>query len=192
MISFDQYGRQTPGIHTGFMPGTGDAQRLSSGRRHRNHLSGRRYPHNWKRKISNNCLKRSSAYIRSTTRLKSHWRPIRTTLTPEYLKMLSQQPFNRLSMGIQTFNEHTLKLFHRRHTAQQAIEAFYQSREAGFRNISIDLMYGLPGETTEGWEYDLQQALQLQPEHISAYHLDLRREYYVVDTPGTASCGRSR
>lgn len=92
-------------------------------------------------------------------------------LTPEYLKMLSQQPFNRLSMGIQTFNEHTLKLLHRRHTAQQAIEAFYQSREAGFRNISIDLMYGLPGETTEGWEYDLQQALQLQPEHISAYHL---------------------
>ena len=52
-------------------------------------------------------------------------------LTPEYLKMLSQQPFNRLSMGIQTFNEHTLKLLHRRHTAQQAIEAFYQSREAG-------------------------------------------------------------
>ena len=92
-------------------------------------------------------------------------------LTPEYLKMLSQQPFNRLSMGIQTFNEHTLKLLHRRHTAQQAIEAFYQSREAGFRNISIDLIYGLPDETDQRWERDLQQAVGLDVEHISAYHL---------------------
>ena len=92
-------------------------------------------------------------------------------LTPEYVAMLRTLPFNRISMGIQTFQEETLKLLHRRHTAQQAIEAFKRCREAGFQNISIDLMYGLPGETLDTWEQDLQQALALHPEHISAYHL---------------------
>ena len=92
-------------------------------------------------------------------------------LTPEYVSMLRTLPVNRISMGIQTFQEETLKLLHRRHTAQQAIEAFRRCREAGFQNISIDLMYGLPGETLETWEQDLQQAIDLHPEHISAYHL---------------------
>ena len=92
-------------------------------------------------------------------------------LTPEYVSMLRTLPVNRISMGIQTFQEETLKLLHRRHTAQQAIEAFRRCREAGFQNISIDLMYGLPGETLETWEQDLQQAVDLHPEHISAYHL---------------------
>ena len=92
-------------------------------------------------------------------------------LTPEYVSMLRGLPINRISMGIQTFQEETLKLLHRRHTAQRAIEAFKRCREAGFQNISIDLMYGLPGETLETWEQDLQQAIALHPEHISAYHL---------------------
>ena len=92
-------------------------------------------------------------------------------LTPEYVAMLRQLPINRISMGIQTFQEETLNLLHRRHTATQAIEAFRRCREAGFRNISIDLMYGLPGETLETWKEDLQQAIALRPEHISAYHL---------------------
>jgi len=92
-------------------------------------------------------------------------------LTPEYVDMLRTLPVNRISMGIQTFQEETLKLLHRRHTATQAIEAFHRCREAGFRNISIDLMYGLPGETLEAWKEDLQQAIALHPEHISAYHL---------------------
>ena len=92
-------------------------------------------------------------------------------LTPEYVAVLRQLPINRISMGIQTFQEETLKLLHRRHTAVQAIEAFRRCREAGFRNISIDLMYGLPGETLETWMQDLRQAIDLRPEHISAYHL---------------------
>ena len=92
-------------------------------------------------------------------------------LTPEYVTMLRQLPINRISMGIQTFQEETLKLLHRRHTARQAIEAFQRCREAGIRNISIDLMYGLPGETLQTWKEDLQQAIALHPEHISAYHL---------------------
>ena len=92
-------------------------------------------------------------------------------LTPSYLKVLSHLPFNRISMGIQTFNEPTLRLLNRRHTASQAIEAVEHCRQAGFQNISIDLIYGLPGETPESWEQDLQQAIRLGVEHISAYHL---------------------
>ena len=92
-------------------------------------------------------------------------------LTPEYVSMLRRLPINRISMGIQTFQEETLKLLHRRHTTRQAIEAFQRCREAGFRNISIDLMYGLPSETLNIWKEDLQQAIALHPEHISAYHL---------------------
>lgn len=92
-------------------------------------------------------------------------------LTPEYLHSLSRLPFNRISMGIQTFNDTTLKLLKRRHTALQAIQAVAACRQAGFQNISIDLIYGLPGETLERWKADLQQAIALNVEHISAYHL---------------------
>ena len=92
-------------------------------------------------------------------------------LSPEYIKDLSSLPFNRISIGIQTFNEQTLRLLKRRHTAGQAIRAVKECRLAGFQNISIDLMYGLPGETPESWEADLEQAISLNVEHISAYHL---------------------
>ena len=92
-------------------------------------------------------------------------------LTSEYLKMLSSLPFNRISMGIQTFDDPTLKLLKRRHNAHTAIEAVHRCREAGFQNISIDLIYGLPGENKERWENDLRQAISLNVEHISAYHL---------------------
>ncbi len=99
-------------------------------------------------------------------------------LTPDYLRTLSALPFNRLSMGIQTFHDDTLKLLRRRHTAAQAVEAVRRCRESGFRNLSIDLIYGLPGETPERWESDLRQAIALDVEHISAYHL-----IYEEDTP---------
>ncbi len=99
-------------------------------------------------------------------------------LSKEYLQMLSTLPFNRLSMGIQTFDDTTLKLLKRRHDARTAIEAVGRCRQAGFSNISIDLIYGLPGETKERWESDLRQAIDLNVEHISAYHL-----IYEEDTP---------
>lgn len=92
-------------------------------------------------------------------------------LTEEYLHALSALPFNRISMGIQTFDDATLRLLRRRHTARQATEAVGRCRKAGFGNISIDLIYGLPGEDIRRWESDLQQAVGLHPEHISAYHL---------------------
>lgn len=92
-------------------------------------------------------------------------------LTPSYLKELSALPFNRISMGVQTFDNRSLSLLNRRHTAEQAIEAVRASREVGFRNLSIDLIYGLPGESENQWQTDLEQAIALHPEHISAYHL---------------------
>ena len=92
-------------------------------------------------------------------------------LTDDYVRLLRRFPFNRISMGIQTFDDRTLQLLRRRHTSAQAKEAVERCRRAGFDNLSIDLIYGLPGETVERWERDLQEAVRLRPEHISAYHL---------------------
>lgn len=94
-------------------------------------------------------------------------------LTPAYVEGLSTLPINRLSMGIQSFDDRMLQLLNRRHTALQAIEAVARCREAGFQNLSIDLMYGLPGQDEEGWARDLRQAVALNVEHISAYHLSI-------------------
>lgn len=92
-------------------------------------------------------------------------------LTDEYVQMLRRQPFNRLSMGIQSFHDETLKLLNRRHDAHTAMKAVERCRKAGFENFSIDLMYGLPGQTIGHWQNDLAQAIALHPAHISAYHL---------------------
>ncbi len=92
-------------------------------------------------------------------------------LTESYVRMLRRLPFNRLSMGIQTFDDDMLRRLNRRHTARQAIEAVDRCRQAGLTNLSIDLIYGLPGETDERWLRDLRQAVALDVAHLSAYHL---------------------
>ena len=92
-------------------------------------------------------------------------------LTDSYVRMLRRLPFNRLSMGIQTFDDDMLRRLNRRHTARQAIEAVDRCRQAGLTNLSIDLIYGLPGETDERWLRDLRQAVALDVAHLSAYHL---------------------
>ena len=92
-------------------------------------------------------------------------------LTEEYVQGLRTLPFNRVSIGIQSFHDRTLKLVGRRHTAQEAIEAVHRCQRMGLTNISIDLMYGLPGETIDNWAYSLDQAIALGVPHISAYHL---------------------
>ena len=92
-------------------------------------------------------------------------------LTEEYVQGLRTLPFNRVSIGIQSFHDHTLRLVGRRHTAQEAIEAVHRCQRMGLTNISIDLIYGLPGETLDDWAYSLDQAIALGVPHISAYHL---------------------
>ena len=99
-------------------------------------------------------------------------------LNIDYVKGLKSLPINRLSMGIQTFNEEELKVLGRRHNAKNAIKAVENVYNGGIENISIDLMYALPGQSLSSWEENLNTALSLPISHISAYHLS-----YEKDTP---------
>ncbi len=92
-------------------------------------------------------------------------------LTPEYLRGLREAGIDRLSIGIQSFRDDHLQRMNRRHTAHAAAEAVSHAQEAGFGNITIDLIYGLPWMTPEEWQYNLDRAVSLGVQHISAYHL---------------------
>jgi len=92
-------------------------------------------------------------------------------LTRTYFSNLSPLPFNRISIGIQSFDDYFLRILKRRHTGAQALKSVENTREAGFENISIDLMYGLPNQTPDDWERDLNIALERGVQHISAYGL---------------------
>jgi oxygen-independent coproporphyrinogen-3 oxidase len=94
-------------------------------------------------------------------------------VTAEFAAGLKQLPVNRVSMGAQTFSDERLRFLHRRHTAAQVSEAVARLRAAGIRNISVDLMYGFPGETLSDWQYDIDCALALNVEHLSAYCLTI-------------------
>lgn len=92
-------------------------------------------------------------------------------LTPEFLEQLRELPFNRISMGVQSFNDEQLKRLGRRHTAEGARRAVENARAAGYGNISIDLMFALPGSCRAEWQETLDAAIALRPEHLSAYNL---------------------
>jgi oxygen-independent coproporphyrinogen-3 oxidase len=94
-------------------------------------------------------------------------------LTADKLALLRSFGVDRLSIGIQSFQDSTLKYLHRLHDARQALEAYALARKAGFENISIDLMFGIPDSANQAWLDDIEQALQLRPEHISAYCLTI-------------------
>ena len=93
------------------------------------------------------------------------------TLSLEKCVALRQMGFNRLSMGVQSFSDADLAFLRRRHTARGAVEAVELCQATGYDNLSIDLIYGLPGQTLEGWQANLQQAVSLGVPHISAYSL---------------------
>ena len=92
-------------------------------------------------------------------------------VTPEWSAAVRALGVNRVSMGVQSFQDAVLRLVGRRHTARQAIDAVASLRHAGIDNISIDLIYGLPGQTLETWAESVRQAVDLRPQHISAYGL---------------------
>ena len=92
-------------------------------------------------------------------------------VTETYAEALPELGINRVSMGAQTFDNARLKFLHRRHRAEQVEQAVKRLRKAGIQNISIDLMYGFPGETLDDWQRDIHAALALNVEHISAYCL---------------------
>lgn len=91
----------------------------------------------------------------------------------EYVRGLLALGVNRISMGIQSFNDGILRWMNRRHDAARAVEAFRILRECGVRNISIDLIFGLSQLTDELWNDTIEKALDLAPEHISAYQLSI-------------------
>lgn len=99
-------------------------------------------------------------------------------ITPKFTNMLSHLPINRVSMGAQTFADSRLRLLHRRHNSDEVKHAVKLLREAGIKNISIDLMFGFPDESLSQWKEDISATLALNVEHISAYSL-----MYEEDTP---------
>lgn len=99
-------------------------------------------------------------------------------ITPKFTNMLSHLPINRVSMGAQTFADSRLRLLHRRHNSDEVKHAVKLLREAGIKNISIDLMFGFPDESLSQWKEDISAAMALNVEHISAYSL-----MYEEDTP---------
>ena len=106
------------------------------------------------------------------------------SISPTALKLLREEGVNRLSIGVQATDNNLLKLIGRRHSFQQAQKAYRDARAAGFDNISLDLMYGLPSQTKRDWADTLAQIVELHPEHISAYALKLE--------PGTRMYGEYR
>ncbi len=95
------------------------------------------------------------------------------TVTPETLREFRSLGVNRASFGVQTFNDRLLKLLARAHDANDARQTFAMLRDAGFDNISFDLIAGLPGQTLADWEQNLNEAITMQPEHLSLYLLEI-------------------
>lgn len=97
-------------------------------------------------------------------------------LTESVLHQFVAAGINRLSIGIQSFQEETLRFFNRAHSVAQALSSVEQARRVGFANISIDLIYGIPGTLNGDWMAEIRQALALGPEHISAYALTIEEK----------------
>jgi oxygen-independent coproporphyrinogen III oxidase len=93
------------------------------------------------------------------------------TIDERYLDGLLRVGVNRLSIGVQSFVDQELKALGRVHNSFKAYEAVHAAQRTGFSNVNLDLMYGLPGQTTESWSFSLQQAIALQPQHLSLYQL---------------------
>lgn len=95
------------------------------------------------------------------------------TVSEEYYRQIRELGINRLSIGAQSFLDKELKLLGRIHNAQEAIVSFNSARKAGFGNISMDLIFGLPGQSLNDWQKSLDQIAGLKPEHLSIYSLIL-------------------
>ncbi len=103
---------------------------------------------------------------------RSPWKPTRKTIGKEQLKAFHDLGVNRLSIGIQSFQERDLRFLKRTHGAAQSIQAIASAREAGFSNISIDLIIGLETQTPKSMELNFQAIERLRPAHVSVYILE--------------------
>jgi len=93
---------------------------------------------------------------------------------PHFLASLRRTGVNRLNIGIQSFDENVLRFLERRHTSEQAFQSIEQARTAGFDNIGLDLIYGIPAQSLFSWKDTLSRALSFEPEHLSCYQLSLK------------------
>ncbi|MDR2935816.1 MAG: radical SAM family heme chaperone HemW [Rikenellaceae bacterium] len=94
-------------------------------------------------------------------------------LTDAYLEGLRKTPVNRLSLGVQSFDDRILQFFNRRHDSGDALEAVARAKAHGYENLSVDLIYGIPGQSETGWAGDLDRFFTLDVPHLSAYHLTI-------------------
>ena len=92
-------------------------------------------------------------------------------VTPEWCAALPALGVNRVSMGVQSFEDRILRAIGRRHTSQQVVKAVENLHDVGIGNISLDLIYGLPGQTLDSWAESVDRAIALAPRHVSAYWL---------------------
>jgi len=97
-------------------------------------------------------------------------------LTPQRLESFRNLGVNRLSIGIQSFNDEVLKFLHRSHNAQTASQSVVNARREGFDNISVDLIYAIPGQHDQAWTENILQAVDLRPNHISSYSLTIEEK----------------
>lgn len=95
------------------------------------------------------------------------------TLTPEKLDKYRKAGINRISMGVQSMDDSLLAFMGRAHTAQEVLDSYRLIKEAGFTNINLDVMFGVPGQTLEMWQETVRQVLELEPNHLSFYSLEL-------------------
>lgn len=109
------------------------------------------------------------------------------TVNKTNLINLKSAGINRLSIGVQSFNNNELNFLNRIHNSEQSVEAFKYARDADFQNISIDLIYSLPNQTIETWKHSMRKAIELNPEHISAYNLTIEEgtPFYNLKKNGT-------
>lgn len=110
------------------------------------------------------------------------------TLSMDNLRAYREAGVNRLSLGVQSMDDGLLAAIGRIHTAKEAETAVSMAREAGFENINLDLMYGLPGQTPQQWENTLQKAVLLAPEHLSCYSLILEEGTQLFDSVNAGTC----
>jgi len=111
------------------------------------------------------------------------------TFTADKLRELRKGGFNRISIGVQSFNDRLLKRLGRIHNSEKAYQQILLARDAGFENISTDLMFGIPDETLSDWESDIKTAIELKPEHISTYNLTIERGTQFWSETQAKACG---
>ena len=106
------------------------------------------------------------------------------TVGVEGLRQLRTAGFNRISFGVQSFNDEELQRLGRIHDGGRAEQAVRDARRVGFSNLSLDLMYGLPGQTPASWRKTLERALALEPDHLSAYQLTIEENTVFAERAG--------